>query len=241
MRKKNITTKVISILTHIFHKYQSDSIMDYHSFMNKRKLLVNNIVGGAIISVIFAQLMFFRLIAILSIVVYPMSIALPYGIYRVYKTITDHEVALRAKIIRVAFQIAYIIFSMLFLNMIFSYPHITLSYIIYFLAIPTLLIGLAGFLKGSMIGVYSPSLRFLNTMVGLFTIFYTFIAIVFADFNFILHFIVLLGALSVNGILRAALYLSEYGLSLNELKSFKIVFYIMDTNLTIRNIEESQF
>jgi len=55
-----------------------------------------------------------------------------------------------------------------------------------------------------------------------------------------LHFIVLLGTLSVNGILRAALYLSEYGLSLNEMKSFKIVFYIMDSNLTIRSIEESQ-
>lgn len=74
-------------------------------------------------------------IAILSIVVYPMSVALPYGIYRVYKTINDREIALRAKIIKVIFQMGYIIFSMLFLNMIFSYPHITLSYIIYFLSI----------------------------------------------------------------------------------------------------------
>ncbi|MHA1459661.1 MAG: hypothetical protein ACTSQR_08380, partial [Promethearchaeota archaeon] len=78
-------------------------------------------------------------------------------------------------------------------------------------------------------------------LIGLFTIFYTLIAIVFADFNFTLHFIVLLGTLTANGILRAALYLSEYGLSLNEIKSFKIVFYIMDTHLTIRNIEEDQF
>lgn len=215
--------------------------MNYHSFMNKRKLLVNNIVGVAIISVIFAQLLFFRLIAILSIVVYPMSIALPYGIYRVYKTVNDREIALRAKIIKIIFRMAYIIFSMLFLNMIFSYPHITLSYIIYFLSIPALLIGLAGFLKGLMIGVYSPFFRFLNTLVGLITIFYAFIAILYADFNFALHFIVLLGALSVNGILRAALYLSEYGLSLNEMKSFKIVFYIMDTNLTIGSLEENQF
>ena len=195
--------------------------MNSYPFMNKRKLIVNNIVGVALISVIFAQLMFFRLIAILSIVVYPMSVALPYGIYRVYKTIYDREVALPAKIIRVIFQIGYIIFSMLFLNMIFSYPHITLSYIIYFLSIPTLLIGLAGFLKGLIIGVYSPIFRFLNTLVGLFTIFYASIAIVYADFNFTLHFIVVFGTLSVNGILRAALYLSEYGLSLNEIKSFK--------------------
>ena len=215
--------------------------MNYHSFMNKRKLLVNNIVGVAIIIVIFAQLLFFRLIAILSIVVYPMSIALPYGIYRVYKSIADREIAFRAKIIKVIFQMAYIIFSMLFLNMIFSYPHITLSYIIYFLSIPTSLIGLAGFLKGVMIGVYSPFLRALNSLVGLFTTIYAVIAILSADFNFVLHFIVLLGALSINGILRAALYLSEYGLSLNEIKSFKLVFYIMDTNLTIKSIEENKF
>lgn len=209
--------------------------------MNKRKLMVNNIVGVALIIVIFAQLLFFRLIAIMSIVVYPMASLLPYGVYRVSRTIIDPEVSLRGKIIKIAFQIGYTIFSLLFLNMLFSYPHITLSYVIYFLSIPTLLIGLAGFLKGLMIDVYSQRFRFLNILIGMFTVFYTFVAIIFADFNFVVHLVILLVVLSLNGILRAALYLSEYGLSLNKMKSFRIVFYIMESNLTIRGIEESQF
>jgi len=215
--------------------------MSYKSLMNKRKLMVNNIVGVALIIVIFAQLLFFRLIAIMSIVVYPMASLLPYGVYRVSRTIIDPEVSLRGKIIKIAFQIGYTIFSLLFLNMLFSYPHITLSYVIYFLSIPTLLIGLAGFLKGLMIDVYSQRFRFLNILIGMFTVFYTSVAIILADFNFVVHLVILLVVLSLNGILRAALYLSEYGLSLNKMKSFKIVFYIMESNLTIRGIEESQF
>jgi len=203
--------------------------------------MVNNIVGGALVIVIFAQLLFFRLIAVMSIVVYPMAILVPYGIYKVFRTSIDQEARLRVKIIKIIFQIGYTVISALFLNMLFSYPHITSSYIIYFLAIPTSLIGLAGFLKGLMIEVYSPLFRFLNTLVGMLTFFYTFIAVIFADFNFVLHLVILVVVLGFNGILRAALYLSEYGLSLNKMKSFKIVLYIMDYNLTVMQIEESQF
>lgn len=203
--------------------------------------MVNNIVGGALIIVIFAQLLFFRLIAVMSIVVYPMAILVPYGVYRISRTAINHELRLRAKIIKITFQLGYIVISALFLNMLFSYPHITSSYIIYFLCIPSSLIGLAGFLKGLMIEVYSPLFRFLNMLTGMFTVFYSFIAIVFADFNFLLHLVTLIVLLGLNGILRAALYLSEYGLSLNKMKSFKIVLYIMDYNLTVMHIDESQF
>lgn len=214
--------------------------MSHKSYMNRRKLMVNNIVGVSIVIVIFAQLMFFRLIAIMSIVVYPMALLVPYGVYMVYKIIVDSKITLLAKIIKLAFTLAYTIFSMIFLNMLFSYPHITLRYIIYFLSIPTSIIGLAGFLKGLMIDVYSPLFRFLNFFVGMFTVFYTFIAIMYADYNFVIHLITLSTMLSLNGILRVALYLSEYGLKLNKMKSFRIAFYIMESNLTIKSIEENQ-
>jgi len=203
--------------------------------------MVNNIVGIALVIVIFAQLFFFRLIAIMSIIVYPMALLIPSGVYMIYRYIIDPKEALIAKIIKIAFTAGYTIFSILFLNMLFSYPHITLSYIIYFLSIPIFLIGLAGFLKGLIINVYSELFRGLNILVGMFTIIYTTIAIVFADFNFVFHLVVLLVALSLNGIVRSALYLSEYGLSLNKMKSFKIVFYILDSGLTISHLEESQF
>lgn len=215
--------------------------MSHQLHMNRRKLIVNNIVGISIIIVIITQLLFFKLIAIMSVVVYPMAVFIPYGLYAVYKTIINYHINLQIKIIKIALKIFYIILSVLFLNMLFSYPNITLSYIIYFISIPTSIIGLAGFLKGVMINVYSPLFRFLNILIGMFTVFYTSFAIIFSELNFIFHLITLLTVLSFNGILRAALYLSEYGLKLNKMKSFKIVFYIIDTNPTVKNIEESHF
>lgn len=208
--------------------------------MNKKKLMVNNIVGVAMVVVIFAQLLFFRLIAIMSIVVYPMALLAPYGVYMVYRFIKDPKTTLLGKIIKIVLTVAYTVFALIFLNLIFSYPHITLRYIIYFLSIPTSIIGLAGFLKGMMVNVYSPLSRALNILVGAFSVIYGFTAIIFADYYFVIHLITLLSLLSLNGVLRAALYLSEYGLSLNKVKSFRLVFYIMESSQTIRNIEESQ-
>jgi len=47
----------------------------------------------------------------------------------------------------------------------------------------------------------------------------------------------LLGLLILNGIFRAGLYLSEYGLSVWKLNNLRLVFYIMD-NLQIINPED---
>jgi len=231
-----LTIKVIKIQVNIIYKNLSDFNMNIRALMNKQKLRVDNIVCVAIVIVIFTLLMFFRLIAIMSIVVYPMTVLIPYGIYKSYKIIFNRELKISGKVIIFIFQVSYAIFSLLFLNMLFSYPHITLSYIIYFLSIPTLLIGFAGFLKGLIIEVYSPSLRILNMIIGIITVIETIIAIIFADVNFLFHFITLLAVLSLNGILRAALYLSEYGLSLKKMRNFKIVFIIMD-NLVIQTPE----
>jgi len=213
--------------------------MNIRYLINKQKLMVDNIICVAIIIVIFTLFMFFRLIAFMSIVVYPLAVSLPYGIYKSYKTIYDRELKISGKVLKFIFQIGYAIFSMLFLNMLFSYPHITLSYIIYFLSIPLLLIGFAGFLKGLIVEVYSPSLRRFNMLIGIITIIETIIAIIFADVNFIFHFFTLLVVLSINGILRAALYLSEYALSLKKMRNFKLVFIIMNNfMIQIPEIEE---
>jgi len=236
--KNILTIKVILIQANIIYKNLSDFNMNIRSLMNKQKLMVDNIICVAIIIVIFTLLMFFRLIAIMSILVYPMAVLIPLGIYRSYKTIFNRELKISSKIIIVILQIGYAIFSMFFLNILFSYPHITLSYIIYFLSIPVLLIGFAGFLKGLIIEAYSPSLRGLNMLIGIITVIETIIAIIFADVNFIFHFSALLVLLSINGILRAALYLSEYALSLKKKRNFKIVFIIMNNPIIQTPVEE---
>ena len=66
--------------------------MSHQLYMNRRKLIVNNIVGISIIIVIITQLLFFRLIAIMSIVVYPMAVFIPYGLYAIYKTIIKYDI-----------------------------------------------------------------------------------------------------------------------------------------------------
>jgi hypothetical protein len=208
---------------------------------NRRKLMVNNIIGGALVIVIFAQLMFFRLLAIMSLAVYPLSIVIPYGVYMIFKYIIDPKSTVLGKIIKVVFTVTYVVISTLFLNLLFSYPHITTDYVVYFLAIPISLIGLAGFLKGLIVDVYSPLFRILNMLIGAVTFLYCSLAIIFPSYNFLLHLVLLLTYLGLNGLVRSALYLSEYGLTLNKVKSFRIVFYIMDNDLTLRRVEESQF
>jgi len=212
--------------------------MNTRFLINKQKLLVEDIVCVAILVVFFTLFLFFRLIVIMLIVVYPMGVLLPYGIYKSYETIVNKELKILGKVLKVVFQIGYAIFSILFLNMLFSYPHITLSYIIYFLSIPILLIGFAGFLKGLIVEAYSPSLRRFNMIIGIITVIETIIAIIFADVNFIFHFFTLLVVLSLNGILRAELYLSEYALSLKKIRNFRIVFTIMDNYIIQTPVEE---
>jgi hypothetical protein len=123
------------------------------------------------------------------------------------------------------------------IGLIFSYPHITLSYAVYFLAIPVLFIGLAGILKGYIVDVYSSFYRRLNILIGFLTIIGSIISVYNAEVNILISLVLLLTLLGLNGLLRSGLYLSEYGLSLKNLKNIKLVFYIMD-NLHVVNIEE---
>jgi hypothetical protein len=123
------------------------------------------------------------------------------------------------------------------LLLIFSYPHITLSFIIYFLSFPVFFIGLAAILKGSIVEVYTPTYRKLNVLVGFLTIGFTFLALYYVEGYFVVSLISLLVLLTLNGILRSGLYLSEYGLSIRNLNNIRFVFYIMD-NLQVINPEK---
>ncbi|GAH61770.1 unnamed protein product [marine sediment metagenome] len=111
---------------------------------------------------------------------------------------------------------------------------------IYLLGMPIFLIGLAGLLKGLIVNVYSPKYRYLNILIGATTVLFTVIAIIFAESGFIFHLFTLLTTLMLNGILRSALYLSEYGLSLKSFRNLKLVWYIMDNApLQLPQLEEN--
>jgi len=197
--------------------------------INKQKLLVDNIIVVAFIIMMLILALASLKIIIMSSVVYPMSCLLIYGLLRTHQGIFNTRLSLIKMFLNLILGIASIFFSIFMLILIFSQPTITVSYIIYFLALPVFLIGLAGFLKGLIVDTYSPLFRSLNMGYGILTIITIFVAILFADASFIFSLSSLLIALALNGVLRSALYLSEYGLSLRSFENFKLVFIIMES------------
>jgi hypothetical protein len=211
--------------------------MDISDLINKKKLRCDNIISIALIIGILVLFVFFRLIIFVSMIVYPISSLFLNGIYVVYKGLTKKDRTLTIRVLRLILGIFYLTFSTFILIMIFSYSHITLNYIIYFLSIPAFFIGFAAILKGLIVEVYSPFYRKLNILIGFLTFGITVLALFYAEAYFPLSLISLLVLLTLNGILRAGLYLSEYGLSIRNLKNIRLVFYIMD-NLHMVDIEE---
>lgn len=211
--------------------------MNIRDFVNKEKLKCDDIISITLLGSIVFLFFFFRLILFMSFVIYPISSLFLYGIFKIYRSLAKKERSLFIKIFDFIFGVGSILFSSFFLLMIFSYPHVTIDYIVYFLSIPLFFIGFAAILKGSIVQVYSDFYRNMNIVIGITTIVSTFISILIAKEYFILSLIILLGLLTLNGILRAGLYLSEYGLSVWKLNNIKFVFYIMD-NLQIINPED---
>lgn len=211
--------------------------MDISDLVNKEKLRCDNIISFVLIGFILVIFVFFRLIVFVSLMFFPIFALFLNGIYYVYKGLVKKDKTLAIKILRVILGIGYLSFSTFILSIIFSYPHITSSYVIYFISIPAFLIGFAAILKGCIVDVYSSLFRKLNIFIGFLTWSITLLALFYAESFFIITFISLISLLALNGILRSGLYLSEYGLSIRSLKNIRLVFYIMD-NLTVGNLEE---
>lgn len=214
--------------------------MSIRSLMNKEKVIVDDIISVVLILLFGFLVMFFLKIAIMALVVYPISTLLLYGIYKIHKGIFNKKLNAIRRVVGLLLGIGYIYFAILILSIIFSQPQIPASFIIYFLAMPTFLIGFAGFLKGLIVNTYSPLFRSLNMGFGILTIITTYIAILFADASFIFYLFSLLIALGLNGVLRSCLYLSEYGLSLKKIRNFKLVFFIINS-IDMKNPEINQF
>ena len=211
--------------------------MNIRDFVNKEKLKCDDIISVSLLGFIFLLFIFFRLIFFMSLVVYPISSLFLYGIYKIYKSLAKKERPLFNKIFMFILGVGSILFSSFVLIMIFSYPNVEIDYIIYFLSIPLFLIGLAAILKGSIVQVYSGFYRNMNIVIGFATLLGTFISVLIVKEYFIISLIILLGLLILNGLLRAGLYLSEYGLSVWKLNNIRLVFYMMD-NLQIINPED---
>ncbi len=211
--------------------------MNIRNLVNKKKLRCDDIISVSLVISFVVLLVFFRLIMHVSMMVYPLCSLFLYGIYYVYRGLAKKDKTLRISVRKFIRGIVYLAFSTFMFLLIFSYPHITFSYIIYFLSFPVFFIGLAVILKGSIVEVYTPTYRKLNVLVGFLTIGFTFLALYYVEGYFVVSLISLLVLLTLNGILRSGLYLSEYGLSIRNLNNIRLVFYIMD-NLQVINPEK---
>ncbi|NHJ20767.1 MAG: hypothetical protein EAX91_07495 [Candidatus Lokiarchaeota archaeon] len=203
--------------------------MSFRSFLNKKKRRVDDIISILLIIILVYISFYATLLAIMTLGVYCLTVLFIYAIYRAQKGIFDKDLKLLHRILNIIFGIVFICSSGYVLIYMFTRPNIPPSFFVYFLSIPMFLVGLAGFLKGLMVNVYSPLFRYLNVLIGAVTVFFTVIATFFAEVNVIFHLITLSTTMALNIILRSALYLSEYGLKLNSFRNFRLVWYIMDS------------
>ena len=203
--------------------------MSVRSLMNKRKVLVDDIMSIILLIDIVFTVLFNQLLAVVSMGVYSLFCLQLYGFYRFFISIFKKKLNSILRVLNFSFGIASIIIPSYILSFMITQPKISASFIIVFLSIPIFLIGLAGLLKGLIVNAYSPLFRFLNVLIGAFTVLFTVIAIVFVETSYVFHLFTLFTTLILNGILRAALYLSEYGLSLNSFRNLKLVWFLMDS------------
>ena len=210
--------------------------MEIRELINNDKIKCDNILSITLLLSLGLMFIFFQFIVYISLMVYPFCSVFFFGIYHLYKGMFKEKVT--KKIIYKLLQgVTYVIFSSFFLILIFSYPHITFDYVVIFISIPLIFIGLAAIVKAILIDVYSSKYRRINLLVGMGTIIITILVLNNINFNYILSLTSLIALLILNGISRSALYLSEYGLSIKNLKNLKYVFYIMD-NLVTTSLEE---
>jgi len=207
---------------------------------NKRKILVDNIVVGSFLITFFVWMFSSPLLIIMAALVYPMSCLFIYGLMKTSRAFRHKELSDIKKALLLIFGVVLILFSSFMLILVFSQPPIPLRFILYFFSLPLFLVGIAGLFKGLIINVYSPFQRKINIAIGLLTLLFILFAVLTAETLFILNLLLLSGILITNCLIRAALYLSEYGLILNSVKNLKLAIIIMDSRGVTQNEDNSR-
>lgn len=202
-------------------------MMEIENLMLRQKMLADNINVVIIFVGVLILGLFLQLILVMSIIIYPMCSLLYYGSLKIKKGFTKKVKEKSLKILNIIFGIGCILFGVFFLLFIFSYPNVGLKELINLFAFPVILIGIAGIVKGIIIREYPIKYRVLNIYIGLFTVIIAIIAFVLLENGFIYHIFSLTIAILLNCFSRAAMYLSEYKLSLR-LRNLRFFIYIIN-------------
>ena len=167
----------------------------------------------------------------MSVIVYPFVGLFFYGVLKIMNGANKRNRGNNKNLNRILFGIVSILFSLSFLGFILSQPNVKFQNIINLASYPMVVVGLAGIVKGFIIDVYSKKYRQINILVGVVTLWVCMLAfyshiVVPLDLK-LFHLISLVCILIINILSRAVLYLSEFNLSILNLRNFKLFFYII--------------
>jgi len=212
----------------------------------KKKIRADDYISLFIIISYFVYGLFFRLEALLAIGVYPFVALGIMGFLKILNGLRRKRDYGFGNINKILLGIIYIIISLLWLNFILFQNYVPSQIIISLIAFPLMNAGFAGIIKGIMIDDYSIKHRIMNALVGIITVIICLQAFFYIVNNFLFNIVLLSLIFLINILCRAALYLSEFGLSLIHITNFKLFLYIIsdylvsvdrDGNLVLNKIE----
>ncbi|UCD01243.1 MAG: hypothetical protein JSV23_10230 [Promethearchaeota archaeon] len=199
--------------------------------VNKKKLHAED-YGSVLLVISFLLFaLVFRLEALIAIAVYPFVTLAFFGFLKIFKGFNKKFNNDNINVNKVLLGTIYIIISVLWLYYLLIQTNFTIRIIIYLIAFPLLNTGFVGFIKGLIINIYSIKQRIITIIVSIITMIICFISMFYTSNDYLLIIVVLSLLLVLNIFSRAALYLSEYGLSVLHIKNFVLFFYIISDYL----------
>lgn len=199
--------------------------------IDKNKIRADDYISVLMVISYLLFALFFRMEALISIILYPFASLAIMGVLKIINGFNKNKHDNSGNFNKVLLGIIYIIIGILFLEFIIIQPNVTSDILISLIAFPMMIVGIAGIIKGTIIDIYSEKFRVINMIIGVATLIVSIFAFTATGENYMLHIATLSLTLLINIVSRAALYLSEYGLSLIHLKNFKIFFYIISDYL----------
>ncbi|MHA2400281.1 MAG: DUF308 domain-containing protein [Promethearchaeota archaeon] len=207
--------------------------------IDQRKIRADNYIIGFIIFSYTMFALFFRFDWVISITIYPFASLFVFGIIKILSFLRKKTNQGGIRINKLLLGILSIVLSIFFLTLIISQPNVKTETIVNLIAFPIGVVGIAGLVKGIHIKLYSMKHRVINVITGAMTIIFSLLVLFISDSAqinlFITQIVSLTFMLFINIICRAALYLSEFGLSLTQIRNFKLFFYIISDYLVSVN------
>ncbi len=194
--------------------------------IDKKKIKADDYISILIAVNYLVFALFFHLETLISIIVYPFVALALYGIIKIINFLNKRN-SKEGSPIKFLFGIVCIMVSIFFLWFMIMQPNFTALVLMNLIAFPMIIVGFAGIIKGALIDIYSKKHRSVTIIVGIITILVCLLVFSHAFDNLFISISALSIILLLNVISRAALYLSEFGLSIVHIKNFKIFLYII--------------